>query len=166
MTDDPVNVADSLNILPDKPWSPTPALPEMTYAEAANRRDELYGNTPAAQEWRDRYFSGSVEAKAEMDRIVRALTPAPPQPSAPDSVDGLIEWAYSIVPGLSEAHIAEIRDRQPVSPEIRRRAEQWFERQRRDQAFVTEYFNENPEIVRQVFHYNTIMALPVRDPQT
>ena len=113
----PISTANSLNILPSKPWSPTPALPEMTYAEAASRRDELYGNTPAAQKWRDDYFSGSVEAKAEMDRITRALTPAPPSPSSPENTDQLVEWVGSIAGDLP-ADVIEyhLRNRGPVSP--------------------------------------------------
>jgi hypothetical protein len=166
MTDPADAARDSLDIHPTAPWSPTPALPEMSYAEAASRREELYANTPAAQEWRDKYFSGSVEAKAQMDQIVRALAPAPPPPSDPTSTEQLIEWVHSLVPDLSEAHIEEIKTSRPIDPVTRRRAEQWKEVHFRDPVFVQSYFDNDPEVARQVFHLNTLLSLPIRDPQT
>jgi hypothetical protein len=151
MTDPTDAARGDLGVRPEnQPVGWTPPPPSMSHAEAVSRRDALISD-PA---FREKLLAGDVDSKQEWDRVIQ---------SAPDSVEGLIDWAYSIVPELTEAHVAEIRNRQPVSSEIRRRAEQWFERHRRDATFVAEYFSENPEIMRQIFHYNTIMALPVRD---
>lgn len=153
---------NDLDVHPTAPYSPTVPTPTMSHAEAVSRRDAMISD-PA---FREKLLAGDVASKQEWNRVIEGLAYGRvPEPAAPDSVEGLVDWAYGIVPELTEAHIAEIRNRQPVSPEIRRRAEQWFERHRRDETFVAEYFNQNPEIVRQIFHYNTIMALPVRDPQ-
>jgi hypothetical protein len=161
MIDNPTDAAaPDLDVYPEKPLSPVAPAPTMSWAEAESRKAEYFGN----REWVNKYMSGDVEARAQYDAVVQALAYGKvPEPAAPDSVDGLIEWAYSIVPELSEAHIAEIRNRQPVSPAIRRRAEQWKEVHFRDPVFVAAYFDNDPEIRRQIFHLNTVLSLPVRD---
>jgi hypothetical protein len=161
MTDPTEAARNDLDVHPTAPYSPVAPLPEISYDAAVSRKAELLGN----EEWRTKYLAGDVTAKAEMDQIVKALTPAPPQPAAPDSVDGLVEWVHNIVPDLSEAHIEEIRTSRPIDPVTRRRAEQWKEVHFRDPVFVQSYFDGDPEIARQIFHLNTVLSLPVRDPQ-
>jgi hypothetical protein len=161
MADDTNTAAPDLDVFPSKPFSPVAPLPEISYAAAVSRKAELLGN----EEWRTKYLAGDVTAKAEMDQIVKALTPAPPQPSAPDSVDGLEEWVRGVA-DVSEGVIEEIRTARPVSPLERRLAVQRKESRFNDPTFVERYFAGDPDAKREVLLINVILASPVRDPQT
>jgi hypothetical protein len=135
------------------------APPPMSHAEAVSRRDAMISD-PAT---RDRIMQGHVETLAEWNRVIQGLAYGKvPEPSAPDSVEGLIEFACGIVPDLTEAHLDELRSSRPIDPVTRRRAEQWKEVHFRDPVFVQSYFDGDPEVARQVFHLNTLLSLPVR----
>ena len=146
---------------PPAPGSEGPVVdtPTMSHAEAVSRRDALISDAT----FREKLLAGDVDSKHEWDAVVRGLAYGKvPEPAAPDSPEGLTDWALSIVPDLTEVHLEEIRTSRPISPDVRRRAEQWKAVHFRDPAFVQAYFDGDPEVARQIFHLNTVLSLPVR----
>ena len=176
MTVSPGTVVSDLErtLQPDNTSNPpaaiTPAAPpppSMSVAEAESRRQEML-NDPS---WWQRWNGGDIEANHEFKAVTQVIADAnrPREPSAPDSPEGLTDWALSIAPGLTEAHLDELRNPQPISPELRRQAVQWKRdhigdlEHPGDPEFVRAYLSGNSAARKQVLHVNTLLALRVRD---
>ena len=158
------------DVTPNPPAAPAaPLLPNMSVAEAESRRQEML-NDPS---WWQRWNRGDIDANHEFKAVTQVIADAnrPREPSAPGSPEGLTDWALSIAPGLTEAHLDELRNPQPISPELRRQAVQWKRdhigdlEHPGDPEFVRAYLSGNSAAQKQVLQVNTLLALPVRDPQ-
>lgn len=94
--------------------APTPSAPEMPYDEALSRKQERLADPV----WRDKYYNGDVECRAEMDRIVRGLTPKQ-SVTDPASIEDLIDTWRSRA-DIPESVADQIRTQMPVSPSERK----------------------------------------------
>lgn len=161
MTDSPINAADSPGVLPDKSFSPVAPVPTMSYAEAESRKTEYFGN----QEWVNKYMSGDIEARQQYQAVVEALAYGKtPEAAAPDSVDGLVEWAGSIAGDLSDAVVQyHLRERGPVSPREVKLAQQRKAARMADPDYRQLYIDGNADVRQEMLLLNIILSSPVRD---
>jgi hypothetical protein len=150
-----------LDVHPTAPFSPTPAAPTMTWSEAESRKQAML----ASAEFRDKLLAGDITSKQEWDNVIQALAYGKvPEPAAPDSPDGLIEWVRNVA-DVSEDVIEEIRTGRPVTSHERRLAVQRKESRLSDPVFRDAYLNGDPSAKREILLLSVILASPVRDPQ-
>jgi hypothetical protein len=134
-------------------------LPEISYSEAESRRAELYGNSPEAQAWRDRYFSGDVSCKAEMDQIVRGLTTAPPPP-VNDREAVLAQLRQVAV--ISQDVAQEILDGRPATVAEHEGAKALWDQLIHDEEWIESFNKGNIRARQQKAYIDLILSKPVR----
>ena len=154
MTDNPTNAAGG-----DLPGAPQPSidpLPAISYSEAESRKAELFAN----EEWRNAFFSGSVEAKREWDQIVRGLAAPPPAPA--NEREAIVEHLRQHA-DITEAVADEIRSDRASTPWEHQRALQRRDQLFRDEAWVERYNRGDGRAQTEVALINLILSRRIRD---
>ena len=156
MTDNPTNVPGTNPAISGTPQPSIDPLPSISYSEAESRKAELFAN----EEWRTRFFSGSVEAKREWDQIVRGLTAPPPAPANDrEAVLEQLKRFAVISPDVAQ----EVLDGRPASPAEHEGARQLREHLFNDEDWIERYNKGDLRARQQVEYINLILSKPVRD---
>lgn len=156
MADDVISVANDLGV-PASPDTPAP----MGYVEASARRDEMI-NDPAI---RDKIMSGDIQTNVEWQRVMAGLAQGQaPQPAAPDSIEGLVNWAQeisggSLSPELVDYHLVKGT---PVSPQERQMAEARKSAKLRDPGFRKRYMDGDSDARREILLCDVIISSRIR----
>jgi hypothetical protein len=138
---------------PAAPSPATPVTPDMSYDDAMAAKTRLLGDAS----WRARYVDGDVNAKAEMDALMVALTPKQPVPSDPASVEQAIDFLRERA-DIPEAVAQQLRDNRPVTMLERKLCEQMKGRLFADKAWVKRYLDGDRDAARQVAMINIILS--------
>jgi hypothetical protein len=133
----------------------------MSYAEAESRKAEMINDA----ETRNKIMAGDVATTAVWNRVVEALSRQPELPATPQE-QAAAHLQESSGYTLSEAHLQEIIDRRPVTPDEYRMARGRFEARCADPEWRAKLNRNDLETKRELALIQSILSRPIRDPQS